>query len=353
MKILITGPSLDETKNVSGISTVVRQIIERGNFDYKHFIAGRQDGEKQNSAWILKQFSSISQFRQTIKHEKIDIVHLNTSLTVLAILRDSLLAKIAKLAKKKLVVHLHGGKYLVAEFENKLLERLAEKMLRRADAVIVLSDLEAEIIEKRWQSLNLKILENAVSIENVPLPKRQNELPILLYLGRLHESKGLHEIVEAVKILREKGFDFELRAFGAGHLQDFFVTEMTAILGEHFYFGGVVAGLEKQKELAKADIFLLPSRYGEGLPMAMLEAMASENIVIVSKQASVEIVVREAFNGFLVEPRDVAELAEKLKYILENLGNLESVRKNARKTIVEKFALEKYIEKLEKIYAEI
>ena len=45
MKIVITAPSLDEHKNVSGISTIVRQIIEHSPHEFSHFKAGREDGE--------------------------------------------------------------------------------------------------------------------------------------------------------------------------------------------------------------------------------------------------------------------------------------------------------------------
>ena len=72
-----------------------------------------------------------------------------------------------------------------------------------------------------------------------------------------------------------KDFEFRFKCFRRGRAKDFFVAEMTEILGEKFFFGGIVSGAEKRQVLAESDIFLLPSRYGEGLPMALLEAMAA------------------------------------------------------------------------------
>ncbi len=58
-------------------------------------------------------------------------------------------------------------------------------------------------------------------------------------------------------------------------------------------------------------------------------------------------------NGFLIEPKNVSQLIEKLKTILSGEIDLKIIEKNARKTIEEKFNLRDYIEKLEKIYREI
>ncbi|HMS42154.1 MAG TPA: glycosyltransferase family 4 protein [Pyrinomonadaceae bacterium] len=351
MKILITAPSLDENENVSGISTVVRQIIERGNFDYTHFSAGRRDGEQQSATWIFRQIGLPFRFRKEINHEKFDIAHINTAFNPLSIVRDFMLVKAAKIAKCRVLLHVHGGKFLAREFENNFVKKIAEKMLRSSDIIVVLSKLEKQILENLWNGLNIKVLENAIAVEDfLPALKKKNSL---IFLGRLNESKGLNEIIEVVSILKTDNYDFTFRAFGAGEMQDYFVDTMKKVLGEKFYFGGIISGEIKQKELAESDIFLLPSRYGEGLPMAMLEAMAAANIVVVSEMASIGAVVKDNFNGFLIKPKNTTQLINKLEYILSGKNNLEKIRQNARKMVEEKFNLKDYIKKLENIYTEI
>lgn len=351
LKILITAPSLAESKNVSGISTVVRQIIENASFEYKHFAAGRQDDERQNANWIFRQTALPFRFYLTIKRHKIDVVHINTAFNPLSILRDFALTEAARRAGKPVLLHIHGGKFLAREFEKDWLKRIAEKMLREANAILVLSDLEKEIIENRWQNLHVEVLENAVATDNFPAIKKQKNS--LIFLGRLHESKGLNEIIEAVCALKNENLDFTFRAFGAGGEQEFFVSEMTEILGERFFFGGVIGGKEKRKQLAQSDIFILPSRYGEGLPMAMLEAMAAKCVVVVSEMASTGAVVRDGVNGFLVEPGNVSQLIEKLRRVLSDDSNFADLRENARRTVEAKFNLCSYIKRLENIYRKI
>lgn len=350
MKILITAPSLDEKQNVSGISSVVRQIVERGKGEFIHFQAGRQDGERVGSAWIFKQILSVPRFWQTIRREKIDVVHINTALNPLSILRDVTLTFAAKMSKRPILLHLHGGKFLAQEFESRFFARIAEKMLRMSDVILVLSELEKQIVEKRWQGLNVKVLENAVEIVETPKVRQNSGEKTIIFLGRLHESKGLNEIIAAVRILHHEGFSFRFKCFGAGDLRDFFVSETTKILGKKFSYGGIISGAAKQKELAASDIFLLPSRYGEGLPMAMLEAMSVGCAVVVSEMASIGAVIENGANGFLVEPQNVAQIVDKLRLLLENKVDLEKIGANAIATIQKKFALENYLEKLHKIY---
>ncbi len=98
MKIVITAPSLDEHRNVSGISTIVRQIIAHSGHKYAHFKAGRADGEKAGAGWMLKQAALPVRFFARILKEKADVIHINTALTDLSIWRDAALTRAAKMA---------------------------------------------------------------------------------------------------------------------------------------------------------------------------------------------------------------------------------------------------------------
>ncbi len=352
MRILITAPSLDENRNVSGISTIVRQIIDHGTNEYRHFQAGREDGEAANAAWILKQAALPLRFFAAARTERPDIVHINTALTDLSIWRDAALAAAAKLAGRRLIVAVHGGKYLMNPFTNSRLENITERMLRRADTVIVYSELEESALRKRWPDLNIRILANAIPFSEVPHPERNNPVPVLIFFGRMHESKGLHELIEAARRLNEHGVEFEIRAYGDGPLRGFFIDGMTKVAGDKFQYGGVIAGREKWARLAEADIFVLPSRYGEGLPMAMLEAMAVGCVVVVADVASVVAVVNNGENGFVVEPGNAGQLTAVLEDLIRHPEKWGTVRENAIATVRDNFGIEEYIETLESIYAE-
>ncbi|MEP6923736.1 MAG: glycosyltransferase family 4 protein [Pyrinomonadaceae bacterium] len=353
MKILITAPSLDEGENVSGISTLVHEIIKHGRCEFVHFSAGRKDSEKANIGWILRQIILPPHFFWKIFREKIDVVHINTTFVPLSIVRDAVLTATARLAGRTVLLHPHGGRFLIEEFESRLLAWIAEKMARMANRVLVLSELEKESLTRRWQNLDVSVLPNAIAIDAIPKIERENIEKTIIFFGRIHESKGLGEIIEACEIVKKEGFRFQFKCYGAGPLKDFFIAEMIRILGDKFYYGGVVSGAAKWRALVESHIFLLPSRYGEGLPLAMLEAMAAGCVVVVSEMASIGAVIESGVNGFLIEPRNVSQLVEKLKMLLSGKADLETIGLNARKTVEKKFNLRDYIKKLENIYAEI
>ena len=353
MKIVITAPSLDEHRNVSGISTIARQIIDHSGFQYAHFTAGREDGEKAGAVWLMKQAALPIRFFARILKEEADLVHINTALTDLSIWRDAALVRAAKLARRPIVLAIHGGKFLMNDFESPRLERITENMLHRAKVVIVYSELERGEVARRWTGLNIKVLPNAVPTSDRPAVIRSNPRPVIIFFGRLHESKGLNEIVKACQGLRESGFDFQFNCFGDGPMKGVFLSQMREVLGDRFHYGGVVTSGEKWQRFAEADIFLLPSIYGEGLPMAILEAMAAGCVVVASEMASVASVINDGVNGYLVEPRNTEQLIGRLKIVLDNRSGWKPVQEAAIETVREKFAISDYIEKLEGIYKEV
>ncbi len=353
MQILITAPSLDENESVSGISTLVREIISHSTADFSHFTAGRRDGERGGIVWILKQIMLPVQFWRQIRREKPDVVHINTAFVPLSILRDAALTFVAKFARVPVLLHPNGGRFLIEDFRSKLLETVAAKMLRRADKVLVLSEFEKKKLTRRWKNLDIEILPNAISTDKVPAIEKNADEKTIIFFGRIHESKGLHEIIEACKILKNQNLSFNFRCFGAGPEKDFFTAEMSEILGEKFYYGGVAAGKAKWRELAGADIFLLPSRYGEGLPLAMLEAMAAGCVAVVADVASVRAVIKTGENGFMVESYNHAQTAEILAHLLSGKADWQRLRDNARRTVKEKFLINDYVKKLEAIYSKI
>lgn len=352
MNIVITAPSLDEHKNVSGISTIVRQIIAHGSHRFVHFQAGREDGEPANALWLLKQALLPFRLALCVLREKADLVHINTALTDLSIWRDAALAKAVRMTGRPIVLSVHGGKYLLNPIEDTRLAAAIESMFRAAGIVVVYSDLEKREVTRRWKNLDVGVLPNAVPQRDGPIVVRDNPEPVIIFFGRLHESKGLNEMVKAFARLKADGFDFQFSCFGDGPMKNEFIGQMRETMGERFHYGGVLRSSEKFSALDKADIFLLPSIYGEGLPMAILEAMAAGCIVVASEMASVAAVIRDGDNGYLVEPGNVEQLVSRLKVILSSRPDWKPIQAAAVETVRTGFAIEGYIERLEAIYAE-
>lgn len=350
MKVLITSPSLNENENVSGISTMISNIIEHGGCEFAHFKAGRRDGEKFGLNWAATQIKLPFAFRRAVAQADPQIIHLNTAFEPRAIIRDLILAKSA--GKRPIVLQVHGGRYVMEDFPNAVLGSLARKLLGTASRVLLLGEAEAERVLQFLPGLKTAILPNAVVANDFQETERTWGTKNIIYLGRLQEAKGLSEMVEASRLLAAQGFKFKFSCFGTGPDQQEFIRRMTAVIGDDFHFGGVISGAEKIRALNAADIFLMPSRY-EGLSLALLEAMAAGCIPIVSNRGSMPSVVEDGRNGFLVDPGDITQIVGKLKFLLsEGETGWNEYRREARETVRSRFNMDTYAEKLRKLYAE-
>ena len=210
-------------------------------------------GERARAAWITKQIASVPRLWQRLRGESIDVFHINTAFVPLAIYRDAVYALTARLAGVPVLLQIHGGRFLVNEFDNPLLARTATKMLRLAETVVVYSEIEKAIVEKRWKNLSPQILSNAVPLDEVPQTERAAGGNRMIFFGRFHESKGLHEIIEACRILKNEDYDFRFVSYGEGAEKDFFISEMSALLGDSFQHGGVAASGSKAGSRSSAS----------------------------------------------------------------------------------------------------
>lgn len=349
MRLLLVGPNIYEKNKLGGIITVVNQILSRIN-DIDYFARSPQVNKISilnfvNLILIFFRFNSITK-------KDYDTIHINTALENTALIRDLILCRIAKKNKKKIILHIHGGKYFSFP-PTKRKKDIIQSMLNCADKIIVLSKKEKSEIQDKYKIENVDILENSIEI-----PKIENALKKsfhtlnFIYLGRIAPNKGLEDILDALLILKEEKIKFTYKLYGNGPILNGYKDLCESILGDSFTYGGVVFNENKWKVYLESNIFLLPSLF-EGLPMSLLEAMATGNICITTKVGSIPEVINDKTNGYFVEkqsPRDIADIS---KSILQNKKNAEEISKNAYDTVSNFFNLDKYIEKLNKIYNSI
>src|SRR5665213_338688 len=140
--VLIAAPSLDARRNVSGVSSVVKQIIGAltGSVEFAHL----QIGKEQQGSRITRSFSSLLRTGRAfgiLLFKHYDVFHSNTALNRNSIIRDVALTAIAALRKKNVVLHLHGGTF-IQEYPSFFLRCLVMQMFFQADTIVVLSNTE-------------------------------------------------------------------------------------------------------------------------------------------------------------------------------------------------------------------
>jgi len=354
MNILITAPSLITTKNVSGVATVVNSIIQHNkNHVYFHYLLGRPDKVSTKSIWLMQLLKQILFFPFFIKRKRIDLVHQNLPFDPKGLVRESVINFWCWVLNVPVVLHIHGGKFITQGTDNIFFLKLAQSLFVHSKQVIVLSELEKELLNDKFDFQSTKVLSNSINtiIFQNPDLKAHTEKPTVLFLGRIEENKGIYEIIEAFKML-VKGSNFRFVLCGDGPLKDYCIETFGTILGGDFEYKGVISGQNKIDTIKEADFFILPS-YFEGLPMALLETMAAGVVPIVTNVGSMKQVVEHGMNGLLVEKKNSKDLYEKLKTIFTNQALCHQLSENAKNTVSEHYDIKNYIDQLNDIYTGI
>ncbi|HVG14433.1 MAG TPA: glycosyltransferase family 4 protein [Chitinophagaceae bacterium] len=355
MKVLITSPSLDGKKNVSGISSVTKFIIDHNTkHDYINFPLGKRDDERRNILWFLRIAQKYGRWCYTLLFQKGILIHFNISLAVRSIIRDAPLIMIARLLQKRMIIHVHGGEYLMNKEMPGWMKYLLKLAFSGNTPKIVLSPLEVAVLKRRLNIDNLFVLVycvdlNAASSFTRRVDKDKDEEMRLLFLGRICHEKGLQYVYDALKALKLKGIKFSFIMAGSGPHEDFYVQRFAELLLDDFEFKGVVSGEEKIKVLKNNDVFLLPSFF-EGIPLALLESMSFGLVPITTNVGSISYVISDKENGLLVNTQSSEEIALAIEKLSLDRMFKNRLSTNARNYIFQNLKPEEYVSQLNKIY---
>lgn len=351
MNILINSPSLNPNINVSGISSVTRFIINNNKVNnYIHFTIGRGDNEHRNIYWLFNYILSLIKWSDMIASKKIELVHFNFPLSKLAIIRDTFYLIISMLFKKKMIIHIHGGEYLFSNKRPFVFELLLSIVFKMRIPIITLSDLEKNKIIADYNSIFVFSLPNCVEQNNNFIFKKNNKILKILFIGRITNSKGIYYLLSGLEILYNIGIDFKFIVAGKGNKMYEYNYNAKKILNRKFLYAGVVSGTEKTNLIKSCDIFILPSIYGEGLPIALLECMSYGLVPIVTDDGSMSTVVKHLVNGIIIRKCSAEDICYNIKLLNDNRLLLSKLGHEAGQTIYSNFNPVKYISKLNWIY---
>jgi len=156
----------------------------------------------------------------------------------------------------------------------------------------------------------------------------------LLFLGRIAEDKGIKELFKAVKILKDKGYLFELNLVGNGE----YFAEANQILKsldieDIAYLKGAIYEPEKVKECyMNADIYILPT-YHEGFPRTLYEAMIFGTPIITTFVGGISALMKDRENCLKIEPQSVKCIVEGLEFAFNNYDKMVKYAQNASATV--------------------
>ncbi|HHW46968.1 MAG TPA: glycosyltransferase family 4 protein [Clostridiales bacterium] len=255
-----------------------------------------------------------------------------------AFMQDSFLKRIASFLYK---IGTSSNDYVIFENEDDLNSFVSEGIIDSSKAVLV-----------DGAGVDLEFFVPPSATEQVESLKAN----VFLYMGRLLWDKGLHELVEATRFLKEEGLSFEVWLVGAIDVNNKSgIPENVVKIWEN---EGLIKYLGYVKDvrnlISKASCVILPS-HREGIPRSLLEAMAMGKPIITTQVPGCRETVCHGVNGFLAEPNNPESLAAAMKAFLSlsvqrkiEMG-IQS-RSMAEKRFDEKKVIEKYLEVIEAVY---
>ena len=335
-----------------GIASVASVIIKAG-FLQKHtelYIISHE-----NKDTLIKSFDFLRAFASVIQHcirSRPNIVHVHAS-TDGSFIRKSLILGVARLFGCKTIFHLHAGYFqkYATEDSGIFMRWWIRRTLQKSSAVIALSESWAAFLRSYAPGIHVQVIPNSVPL--VALDNHHLEEPgRILFLGDLITPKGIVELLTAVAQLKSPFPAIKLVLGGTGDIA--WLRSKIHALGieENVAILGWIESEQKAQELRRAAIFALPS-HTEGLPMAMLEAMAAGKAVVVSAVGGIPDVITNGKNGLLIPAHDVAALTIALQQLLEDPNLQAMLGTQARATIAEHYSSTIVLSRLSALYDEL
>lgn len=278
------------------------------------------------------------------------LAHIHTC-SGLTFFLDGALLVLSRLRGSPVVLHVHGARF--DEFLDGLpapLAALARWLGRRATVVIVLSPEWQERLARRWPGARLQVVGNGVAAPRLAQDVGARAVRYA-FLGNLGQRKGVPVLLQAAALARQP---WTLELAGGEEEPGFAAWTDAEIqrlgLQARVRRLGPLVGDAKLEWLAGSQGFVLPS-LAEGLPMALLEAMAMALPSVVSAVGAMPEVVRDRVEGRVVPPSDAAALAEALDELATVPGRRVDMGLAGAERCRSLYGIERMVDSLVGVYA--
>lgn len=355
-----------------GIATSVINILNSelsNHFEIIHLDSSTK--RPVNKKGVIDFLNLISCFHLLLKFFKIyltqipDIVQIESS-SGISFLKNSILILISNIFNTKIIISIHGSGVRFIQFYKNLpvvLKKYIKFVLSRCDAIRLLSEkwVSSFVSELNIIDNNIYIIPNGVVISRVLGNNQFQKVNFysdfnILYLGWIGQRKGIFDLIDASKILKNKRYDFKLLLVGPEmkegdkdrvihYIKDKGLNNYIRLFKEIEYN-------EVFKFYNAAHIYALPS-YTEGLPMGILEAMAVGLPIVSTKVGAIPEIVEEGINGFLIKPGDVVGLAYSIERLIKDKELRERMKENNKEKIKQKYSIQRQVNMFTKLYFSI
>ena len=346
IELLVVGPDGDRTGGVARYMDEQGRHLDGVAVDEYRTGPGSVDTTAALVAGLLRSLWRMALFPL---RRRPDVVHVHSSYGRSFFRKAFYVLFVAHVWRRPVVVHVHGSSFDdFLDTDSAALARFQSVVLGAAAAVVVLSDYWRDVLATRVPDERVVVLPNAVPTREYD-PAFRRDRQHVVFLSNLVERKGVAEFAAAIDELaaRDDAPDFDVTVAGLGPLAG--RVEELAEDHEHVTYRGYVDESEKRRLLDDATIYALPT-YAEGLPIALLEAMAGGAAIVSTPVGSIPEVVGDD-DGRLVPAGDADALADALYELLRAPALVRRMGRRNRERAVEEFSWEATALRLEALYA--
>lgn len=200
-----------------------------------------------------------------------------------------------------------------------------------------------------------KLIYNPINLEKWKFNTINNyQENTIFYAGTIAETKGVGDLINAVKKIRDLGYPVQLKLAGKLGNYGLKLQEICKIKKNNWVsFLGHIKRNELENYYRISKVICFPS-WWENLPMVCLEAMTVGNIVIGSNMGGMAEIIEDGKDGFLIEPKNIDNITKTLiKALSLSPNRVQEIRNAAYKKIIKNFSTKKIAEETEKYYIEI
>lgn len=196
------------------------------------------------------------------------------------------------------------------------------------------------------------IIPNGIDLKEYKAPARRadnRKEKTVFYVGRLEGRKGVKYLLHAFRLLQDKHPNTSLIIAGDGPDRDKLEMLTRDLELQNVTFAGYITHQEKQQYLRKADLFCVPSLYGESFGVVLLEAMASGLVTVAGNNPGYASVMQGLGAISLINPKDSAEFARRLDVLLYEAG-LRTLWREWAKAEIPQYSYPAIVTQYEAIY---
>lgn len=329
-KLLFICPLPPPVHGSSMVSQSIKEsrvLNEAFEMDFVNLSTSRKMEEiGKRSLWLYarKAVRFIAAYFRTIwllATRRYDLCYLAITCHGVGFLKDAPFVLLCKLFGRKVVIHQHNKG--MAKDVDRPIYRWLLPLVYRNTKVILLSWRLYPDIERVVKKEQVMICPNGIpeASSKEPIAERHNDVPRILFLSNLIVSKGVLVLLDALKILKERGVRF-VCDFVGGESKELdakrFLREVEARgLNGIAVYHGKKYGEEKMNFFAKADIFTQPT-YDDCFPLTLLEAMQQKLPIVSTEVGAIPDEVSNGETGVVIEPQNAKALANAMEHLIRH-----------------------------------